>query len=285
MPMASNSHRPPLTEQERLEKQRLLAAYKTAKAEWRERGEKLTDQKLGQIVAEAIERPEPYSQGAVWQFTSLKSDTRPPDDFIIGFSLALEIDAGTISDRLVKQAGHYLVASHIKPYNDGVAELGGDYLELPAFLRRGTPAGTPLALSDFDATLHQETDNPLRRVPVLNPEEIISGRLNSDRKDDQTCPAVDVGPSAFAMQAANIPNPNDRYGIDPGAYIIIDPDQAPINGRPVLVKDSNQQLIIRRYEIVGSKRYLAAYNERYEPIEMDDSFTLIGRVTGSHNVF
>lgn len=283
MPMASNSHRPPLTEQERLEKQRLRDAYFNAKVEWRARGDKLTDQKLGQLVAEAIDRPEPYSQGAVWQFTSLKSDTRPPDDFIVGFALVLDLDVGTISNRLVKQTSYYLEASHIKPA--GVAEPANHYLELPAFLRRSSAPGTPLALSENDVTLHQETDITPRRVPVLNPEEILSGELKTDRDDQQACPAGDVGPAAFALLAKNIANPNDRYGIDPNAYIIIDPDQAPINGRPVLVKDSNDQLIIRRYEIVGRKCYLASYNERYEPIALDESFILLGRVTGSHNVY
>lgn len=283
MPMASNSHRPPLTEQERLEKQRLKDAYTKAKAQWRERGEKLTDQKLGQMVADALDRPDPYSQGAVWQFTSLKSDTRAPDDFIIGFAIALKIDVGAISERIVKQTTNYLEASHIKPHP--VKEDGENYLTPPSFYRRGDDSGIALALSETDVIMHQEQDDTLRRVPVLTKQQVINGSNGSDRQDKEMCPAINAGPHAFAVRAEAIANPNERYGIDPHAYIIIDPDQAPINGRPVLIKDSNSELIIRRYELIGTKRYLAPHNEKYDPIEMDDSFTLLGRVTGTHNTF
>lgn len=122
--MSEKEHRPPLTEEEKAEKRRLRAAYIKAKAEWRDRGETLTDQRLGLLVAEFLGRDEPYTQGSVWQFTSEKSNTRIPVEFAQGVAGVLGFPVGTISPRFVPKPNPYQdSASPVDQYDPDTAAV------------------------------------------------------------------------------------------------------------------------------------------------------------------
>lgn len=123
-----------------------------------------------------------------------------------------------------------------------------------------------------------------RRVPVLSRNEIISGK-REDNTDRAEFIAPGVSPVAFAFVASEITSPTDRYDNSANDIITVDPDADWEHGKPLLVKDSNDTLMIRRYEVVGKKRYLASHNDRYEPLELDDTFTVIGKVISSQRVY
>jgi|GEM_PF-711250 len=105
--MSEKKHRPPLTDEEIAEKRRLKLAYQAAKKEWANKGEKLTDIMIGEMVASITGREDPYSQGAVWQFTSEKSDTRIPDEFVQGMAVALNFSVESISPRFLPKESFY----------------------------------------------------------------------------------------------------------------------------------------------------------------------------------
>lgn len=123
--MENKEHRPPLTDEERAEKRRLRAIYKKYKAEWIDKGEKLTDVRLGEIVGEAADRESPYTQGFVWQVTSEKSSTRIPEDFAIGMAKAFGFDVGEIGSRFADKLKSYGIseASHIKPVASNLKKI------------------------------------------------------------------------------------------------------------------------------------------------------------------
>lgn len=109
--MTKKAHRPPLTKEESEEKRRIHAAYQKAKPRWLENnGEKLTDEKLGELVAKATGRQSPYSQGAVYQFTSAKSTTRTPIEFVQGFALVLGLRLEDLSPRCLPKSPIYPVS-------------------------------------------------------------------------------------------------------------------------------------------------------------------------------
>lgn len=122
----------------------------------------------------------------------------------------------------------------------------------------------------------------IRSVPVLSSKEVLQGKPDNNNKGRAYAPAQQVSSAAFAYSVSEIPNPNDRFGIDTAMLVIVDPDADWMNGKLMLIKDNNDNLIIRRYEIIGNKRYLAPHNERYDPIELNDDFTIIGRIVGRY---
>lgn len=107
MLMTAKEHRPPLTDQEIAEKRRLKAIYQDLKKEFKSRGERLTDVKLGEIVAKAIDRDEPYTQGFIWQITSDKSSTRVPEDFALAMAKAFDFSVEKISPRFAEKLGRF----------------------------------------------------------------------------------------------------------------------------------------------------------------------------------
>lgn len=109
MLMTAKEHRPPLTDQEIAEKRRLKAIYQDLKKEFKSRGERLTDVKLGEIVAKAIDRDEPYTQGFIWQVTSDKSSTRVPDEFALGMAKAFGFSVTEISPRFSQKLERFNV--------------------------------------------------------------------------------------------------------------------------------------------------------------------------------
>ncbi|MCX4186746.1 helix-turn-helix domain-containing protein [Methylophaga sp. OBS4] len=164
-----------------------------------------------------------------------------------------------------------------------IASGQGELAKARQEVREPSPTGTEHAQVNDDG-VNRQNRLQIRSVPVLSNKEIIEGK-KQDLPDRQYIAAQQVSDQAFAYPVKNIPNPNDRYGIDPDMYIVIDPDAEWENGKPLLLQDINQNLIIRRYEIVGSKRYLAPYNDKYDPIEMDDSFIVIGKIVSRHAVY
>lgn len=123
-----------------------------------------------------------------------------------------------------------------------------------------------------------------RRVPVLSRNEIITGkREETPNRAEYFAPGV--SPAAFAFVASEITSPSDRYDNSANDIITVDPDAEWEHGKPLLVRDNNDTLMIRRYEVVGKKRYLASHNDRYEPLELDDTFTVIGKVVSSQRVY
>lgn len=115
--MDQKEHRPPLTHEEREEKRRLRAIYKRLKSEWMDKGDKLTDNKFGEIVAEVAGRDQPYTQGFIWQVTSEKSNTRIPEDFAIATAQAFGFSVDEIGARFSDKLKSYGIAetSHVKP--------------------------------------------------------------------------------------------------------------------------------------------------------------------------
>jgi len=109
MGMTKKMHRPPLTEEEKAEKRRLKAAYLRAKKAWRARGDSLTDDKLGEMVAALMGRKEAYSQGAIWQFTSENSNTRIPENFVQAMAYLLDFPVEEISPRFFPKPPVYPV--------------------------------------------------------------------------------------------------------------------------------------------------------------------------------
>lgn len=129
---------------------------------------------------------------------------------------------------------------------------------------------------------------PIRNVPVINKKNIIE-RINPAELNIENhkswCPTKSVSAKAFALSAQELPTPNDRFGFHPSSFIIIDPDYEIETGKLVLVLDANNNLSIKRYEAIGKLNYLGSFNENYQPILLDESFQLIGRVAGSYQEF
>lgn len=166
-----------------------------------------------------------------------------------------------------------------------VASGAGALAKARQEVKEPTPStGMEHAYSSDDDGVNRQHRLQIRSVPVLNDKEIINGE-RLEQPERQYIPAQQVSSQAFAYPVSSIPNPNDRYGIDQDMHIVIDPDAEWENGKPLLVLDMNKNLIIRRYEVIGSKRYLAPYNDKYDPIEMDDSFTIIGKVISRHAIY
>lgn len=156
-----------------------------------------------------------------------------------------------------------MVAEHIRPYN---AE------------------GTNLAGAGFDVNTRQNNQLMLRSVPVLHKEDILSDTKPSEygsARNHRFVEAKNTSEQTFAMRCEHLPTDNDRHGHDKSATIIVDPERKPENGHLVLVKDSNNNLMVKRYESVGSKVYLAFEDSKYDPIQLTNDFTIIGVLVGS----
>lgn len=158
---------------------------------------------------------------------------------------------------------------------------GGKTIEFEQIIQEAK-AGMNTA-ANLDGAEMRHKINKIRSVPVLNKSEIINGFDENSTAKREFAPAVECSPKAFAFSASEIPNPNDRFGIEPSTLIIIDPESEWVNGKLLLLKDINDNLIIRRYEVVGSMRYLAPYNERYDPVELNQDFVVIGKVMGRYH--
>lgn len=145
------------------------------------------------------------------------------------------------------------------------------------------PAGMEPAQVSDDG-VDRQNRLQIRSVPVLSDKEVLQG-ISPESENRQFIPAQKVSSEAFAFPVGNIPNPNDRYGIDADMYIVVDPEADWENGKPLMLKDINNNLLIRRYEVVGSKRYLAPFNDKYDPMELDSSFTVIGKIISRHAMY
>ena len=174
MQMTQKKHRPPLTKVEQEEKQRIREVYLQAKKQWLEKGEKLTDQKLGEVVADAIGRESSFTQGAVWQFTSLNSGTRPPDEFIIGVSIALNVPLDYLSARVAADRRRLSVNEPNTAY--------GTNLDNPqAIINQLLPAASPRTYASLEK-LQQAYEKGDLTQDDLDLLDAIARRLTSDKK-------------------------------------------------------------------------------------------------------
>lgn len=124
-------------------------------------------------------------------------------------------------------------------------------------------------------------------VPVLSADQIIARDLGV--KTDQTKNWSDqdtkVSNLTFAINSNIFKTEVERYGYEPETIIFIDPEKKVENGKPVLVLDSNQSIIIRHIERIGNKTYLATKSAFYGPVELDDSMIIIGAVAGTAKTY
>lgn len=160
MNMTEKEHRPALSPEEIAEKIILRQKYDHAKKLWPEKnnGEKLTDNKLGELVAKVLNREDPFSQGAVWQFTSIKSNTRPPEEFVIGMAVTLGFDVEEVSPKYLEIIHKY---DQYKNTNHSVNEKIDKY----------QPA---LVLSALQGKVTPRTQIVLERLAKIDAEQGVS---------------------------------------------------------------------------------------------------------------
>ncbi|WP_417550139.1 hypothetical protein [Methylophaga sp.] len=129
---------------------------------------------------------------------------------------------------------------------------------------------------------------PIRNVPVINKKNIIERIKPAELTPENHkfwCPTKSVSINSFAVSVEELPTPNDRFGFHTSAFIIIDPDCNLESGNMVLTLDNNKILSIKRYEIQANLPYLGSFNENYKPVLLDDSYQVIGKVSGSYQEF
>lgn len=95
------SRKPPLTPEERAEKERLKAVFEREKPRWQAANkEKLTQDKLGDLVGQLM-NGEPITQGAIWQYLSPSHNTKLNPDFVQAFCIVLGVDIKEIGERFL----------------------------------------------------------------------------------------------------------------------------------------------------------------------------------------
>lgn len=251
--MAEKTTRRPLTEQE-------IQAHKNLRKIWlaKKKDLRLTQESAGDSMG--------YTQGAVSHY--LNGIIPLNSNAIFKFAQLLDVDPTEISVDLLP----WRIGSGYGP----LAKARQKVSEPP-------PAGMEPAQMNDDG-VNRQNRLQIRSVPVLSSKEILQG-IRQESENRQYIPAQQVSNEAFAFPVGSIPNPNDRYGIDADMYIVVDPEAEWENGKPLLLKDINNNLLIRRYEVVGSKRYLAPFNDKYDPMELDTSFTVIGKIVSRHAMY
>ena len=127
----TKKHRPSLTQEEIAEKTRIKALYEAAKKRWKLEDKKLTDEVLGDLVANAINRKEgPYSQGAVYQFTSPKNGTRMPPEFVQGMALVLGFKVEEISEKFLPKESAYAKLAR----RENISDDSSPYITVPTII-------------------------------------------------------------------------------------------------------------------------------------------------------
>lgn len=98
---STKTKKPPLTAEEKAEKLRLKSAIARKKPIYeRENQQKLTQEKLGELVGEMI-NGKAMSQGAIWQFLSPDHDTKLNGNVVRAICAILDIDVAEISPRFI----------------------------------------------------------------------------------------------------------------------------------------------------------------------------------------
>lgn len=98
--MSKKIERPPLTTEEIAEKRRLRLAIERHKSKWESaNGTKLSQERLGCAAAQVIGRPEPFSQGAIWQYLSENSDTKLNPEFVQAVAKLLRFPIDEVAAR------------------------------------------------------------------------------------------------------------------------------------------------------------------------------------------
>ena len=137
-----------------------------------------------------------------------------------------------------------------------------------------------LNIAALDRGNKPEKTLKIRRVPVLNKEQINAGIKPESLSNDEVewAYATKISQAAFAIKTSEIVNPSERYGFPDNSIIIIDPSADIENGKPALILDINQNLMIRRIEKIGGQTYLASINQQYAPIQLTEVMKIIGPV-------
>lgn len=269
--MTEKQHRPPLTSEEAQEKIRLKDKYTRAKKWWPEKhlGEKLTDNKIGELVADAIGRDKPFSQGAVWQFMSTKSDTRPPEEFVIGISYVLGFDVNEIDPKYGKVLNLYerTIAKN-RPESNARIDAGVDEWD------EGTP------VNGHEVELPYYSDVILSAGDGLYCDNEIADKKLRFSKQTLKSAGVQAAHAICAKVSGSSMSPvlpdGSTVGIDTSQKTIIDGSMYAINHKKIL-------RIKLLYKLPGGGLRLRSYNrdefpdEPYEDIE-EAEIHVIGKV-------
>lgn len=187
---------------------------------------------------------------------------------ILSFSKLLKVSPFEISNKLIPS----------EIVNSGTVEMSvADSIGEYNFQELGTSS----AEHKSGVIIRRFSEQQIRNVPVMSIKQLKEGLSPLDvNRDSETkfIPTPSASSLSFAIDVAELATPNDRFGIEPGVYIVIDPSADLENGKLIYVKDINGIFSIKRYEIVGSKRYIAYYQDRYEPVLLDDAYCILGRI-------
>lgn len=96
---------------------------------------------------------------------------------------------------------------------------------------------------------------------------------------------VRVGPHTFALrvQGDSMTSPYGERSYPPGTIIYVDPDVAPVSGKPVVAKltDTNEVTFKIYVEEPSGRKYLRPLNPQYPAIEVNSHCEVVGVVVGS----
>ena len=128
------------------------------------------------------------------------------------------------------------------------------------------------------------TQTASQKIPLLTKQQIIelgSARLNSSTANETnefvaTPSAVSHKAYAYIMQDPSMNSPSEGIVIPLGHTIVIDPDETVKNGRIIVVKDKQNNLLIKKLLIDGPNTYLTSINTQFSPILLTTEHTILG---------
>lgn len=126
----------------------------------------------------------------------------------------------------------------------------------------------------------------MKYVPLLTSEQVAQWMESNNKSNivgitHWQATTASIGMNSFALKVMDrtMQNPSGSPSIPFMSTVIVDPDSAVISGSIVVVSSLNSpELIVKKYVIDGSNKYLEPLNPDYKLMVFDESFKIIGVV-------
>jgi transcriptional regulator with XRE-family HTH domain len=122
--------------------------------------------------------------------------------------------------------------------------------------------------------------SPYNKLKLLTLDKIVDGGLFLKDGSENYYQTIDAYPPdhyVIQMMGDAMVTSDPHISIPEGAFLIISPQDKVNIGDYVLIRDNNN-VIIRKLSLDGTKKVLKAYNTNYRVIELTPFMKIIGRV-------
>lgn len=173
----------------------------------------------------------------------------------------------------VKKLAEALGVGATELIGDSINENGPEY----------AANGTTLAESNIDAQARQKNGFTPRRIPVFTDQDILERKTASDAHEsgrEHVSSDTDVSAYAYGwrVSTSELGDLNLPFTTPVMATLIIEPEAKPKSGDWIIVTDSNNNVMVKKYELDPPHIYIHSLKARHEPFMLDESYIINGVV-------